>query len=892
MFARHRLDKQKQKHDVILTSETPSELKSVSITKPPLPSEATSPEDTVESVLKAHEHGSLDPLLPPFTRTLLSQVEQGADEDARRLMRRILRDSRINIISFRDALFETCQNTTVNPHHILAFAKLSLEVIRPKRLQLRFLVKLSESVRGRTDEGRLAHLQDIAHLSDALNIMASNPGVRKAVDTLQVYLAHACLQHEGLTHATRIALGIRDGNDGVTSVFNAIIEQHVAAGHVEKAERIVLAMKRNGIGRDMRTYAVLIDGLTKAAQLVVDGKRETILSRAQTFVDEADGGQNMSAGYYKAVVRLCAATGNREELMGAVGRMRDAGFHPDQEILNLIQRGVRGSDGSRASLNPVAEKELLKTLRRLTAGAVGSASDEESALMKKVAANPWGINDMLSTLARIPKSVQIWRIIQGLEAANCPLHIDTYNIYLKSLLLSRPNLQEVQKAVRHIAYLGLEWSSITYNTLISLYIKGGDMERANVHFRSMANDTLVTPDRFSYTTIIDGNAAKGDMATCDRIMQSMHARGVIPDLVVYHSLLKGYGLRGDAASLVRIIDEVTKQGLAVTTRTYNSVISGLAAGGFAELASWWKERMVRDGIPPDVYTFNNLLRLHVSRQDMNAADTVWKDMTAARVRPDRISYNTMLGGWAVADDAHKVHSLINEMKASDRTTPDHASCTILIGFHARRNDMAAARVCFQEWLDGTTSPNAEPFAAIIHAVGVLDKDLPTTLQYHLLLSRHSIPTTSTVQTSLMRAYDAASRRPSSLIPIIALWKRLVTRRDGCGVDGPAACVMLDACGFRPRSIDELERVWSDVKSSAGEGIRREEWSNVYTSYVEALVRLGKHGKAVDVLEGMKEEKVAWTEKIFDTCGNMLRARGAADALILRVDSLHRSWKHA
>merc|ERR1719502_913449 len=74
-------------------------------------------------------------------------------------------------------------------------------------------------------------------------------------------------------------------------------------------------------------------------------------------------------------------------------------------------------------------------------------------------------------------------------------------------------------------------TKVTYNTLIDVLCRNGDLDRASQLFQDM---TLrdVTPDVITYSTIIKGHCARGDLEQALQLFALMRKRGITPDAIL------------------------------------------------------------------------------------------------------------------------------------------------------------------------------------------------------------------------------------------------------------------------------------------------------------------------------------------------------------------------
>merc|ERR1719399_1567979 len=91
-------------------------------------------------------------------------------------------------------------------------------------------------------------------------------------------------------------------------------------------------------------------------------------------------------------------------------------------------------------------------------------------------------------------------------------------------------------------------SLVTYNTLIDVCARQGDVDRAAQLFRDMCS-LGVSPDLITYSTVIKGYCVQGDLEQAIQLFTLMRKRGIQPDAVLFNSILDG-AARKQMTSLV------------------------------------------------------------------------------------------------------------------------------------------------------------------------------------------------------------------------------------------------------------------------------------------------------------------------------------------------------
>jgi pentatricopeptide repeat protein len=133
------------------------------------------------------------------------------------------------------------------------------------------------------------------------------------------------------------------------------------------------------------------------------------------------------------------------------------------------------------------------------------------------------------------------------------------------------------------------------------------------------------------------------------------------------------------------------------------------------------EEMAAAGVRPNEVTYNSLVNGYVQSRNMDAARAVVEEMAAAGVRPNEVTYNSLVNGYAkeyppALDEAERIHALMLVQKLC----PDKYTYGALIrcGGAARRPDRSLY------WFETAVTAgvrHAPPnFAMLVKAAGYRD----------------------------------------------------------------------------------------------------------------------------------------------------------------------------
>eukprot|EP00913_Durusdinium_trenchii_P029418 g27577.t1 len=188
-----------------------------------------------------------------------------------------------------------------------------------------------------------------------------------------------------------------------------------------------------------------------------------------------------------------------------------------------------------------------------------------------------------------------------------------------------------------------EWEKVepnakTFGKLIEGAARVGDTARALHWFHRLSKKFHVDVDH--YNMLARAFFVSGDLVTGARwLFEETGKRGIEPDIVGYNQYLDALSVQGRLEHSPNLV-------------TYNSVLNTCASRGAASAAEGWLEEMLERRLRPNLISFNSVLKAYArsksSGKSTDAAERLFRGMTAAEVAPDLISYNSALSVAVVA----------------------------------------------------------------------------------------------------------------------------------------------------------------------------------------------------------------------------------------------------
>lgn len=286
---------------------------------------------------------------------------------------------------------------------------------------------------------------------------------------------------------------------------------------------------------------------------------------------------------------------------------------------------------------------------------------------------------------------------------------------------------------------------------------------SNASKRTRQVQTKVTLDpesekqlRIAMTTLLCGLTKSGRLSEALTVLDSMENRGAPPNSITYASLINSCFKVGEMDEAIRIFRSIsrTEKGRKLPLcdiNICNVVVNGLCRLDdvkFIDQAAILAKQMLRSrtigskarvsakkppvGIDlnpenlfenidvsvlmlPTADTFNALLEGYVRFNDFESAEYFLDMMHHQRLRPNIVSYTTLMKGYADAGQHADAKRTFHEI-ARHKINPDRVALNAFVAVCARSNDAMAARkvIGFMEKRGGGISPTSQSYTPMLN----------------------------------------------------------------------------------------------------------------------------------------------------------------------------------
>ncbi|CAN1145045.1 Pentatricopeptide repeat-containing protein At4g02750 [Linum perenne] len=202
---------------------------------------------------------------------------------------------------------------------------------------------------------------------------------------------------------------------------------------------------------------------------------------------------------------------------------------------------------------------------------------------------------------------------------------------------------------------------VCWNTMISGYAQHQRMDEAFHLFQKMVNKDLVT-----WNTMIRGYAQAGLMDRALGIFEEMRNR----NLVSWNSLISGYTQNDMHLEALKSFSLMVRHGWKQDQSTFASALSSCASIAALQLGRQLHQLVMKSGFTADLFVSNGLITTYSKCGRILEAELVFKGISS----PDLVSWNSLIGGYALNGYGNEALELFNKMKLNG-VVPDTVTFT-------------------------------------------------------------------------------------------------------------------------------------------------------------------------------------------------------------------------
>ncbi|PON74253.1 Pentatricopeptide repeat [Parasponia andersonii] len=262
------------------------------------------------------------------------------------------------------------------------------------------------------------------------------------------------------------------------------------------------------------------------------------------------------------------------------------------------------------------------------------------------------------------------------SVSDCKPDVYTYSVLINCCVKYR-RLDLIQRVLDEMLFFGIEYSTVTFNTLINGYGKAEMIEPMENLLADMIESGSSLPDVFTLNSVI---GAYGDSRQIDKMEKwydEFQLMGISPDVKTFNILIKSYGKAGMYDKMSSIMEFMEKRFFSPNVVTFNIFIEVFGKAGDISVMDEYFRKMKRRGLKPNSITYCSLVNAYSKAKLTEKVDSVLRQVGNSDVTLDTTFFNCAISAYGRAGNVEMMHELFLAMKERN-CYPDNITFATMI----------------------------------------------------------------------------------------------------------------------------------------------------------------------------------------------------------------------
>jgi pentatricopeptide repeat protein len=222
---------------------------------------------------------------------------------------------------------------------------------------------------------------------------------------------------------------------------------------------------------------------------------------------------------------------------------------------------------------------------------------------------------------------------------------------------------------------GIEFSIITFNTILDACARSGDIGRITTILESMTGQGI-QPNLITYGIVIKGYCQENRLEEALQVWESMiSSTDLKPDEIMYNTILDGCARKGLYKRGMALLAEMQASGIRPTNFTLSVLVKLASRANLLDRAfEICEELSAKYKFRINIHVFNNLIQGCATHNQLERAFDVLDQLVCERVRPDARTYTLLIKACTAAREGRQAVGLIRAAFGLRDVHPRLASC--------------------------------------------------------------------------------------------------------------------------------------------------------------------------------------------------------------------------
>lgn len=459
------------------------------------------------------------------------------------------------------------------------------------------------------------------------------------------------------------------------STYNAFIRALVMSGKVDEAKQVLNDMRNEGFSPSHASFNIILEALSKENDMdcwavlndmkccglkpvnytcsvllkgLHKGSRDRHVQKVIEAIESRET-RDLDETLLGSLAEACLRTGNMSAMLCLFKKLRHDIAKVHVRCAHTVGSIIRAY-GAAEDLDTVWKtwREMQRNNvqpSRITLGcmveALASNNDAKAAydIIHEALADPQtaGLvnavmySSVLKSFSHQKLFDKVWIVYEEMIQKKLQFSLATYNALLDVCARSG-DINRAEPLLRDMVEQGLQPNIITYGTVIKAYCSANRLNQAFAVLSEMKRTADLAPDEVTYNTLLDGCARYGLFDRGLEVLADMRQAGVPPSNYTLAVIAKLANRSKKPEKAFQLVDELSKEfGLHPNMHVYNNLIHAATCHGDMRKAQETFACMLAEKIRPDGRTYALLLRFCAGQKAASTAAVLLR--TAAGLAP-------------------------------------------------------------------------------------------------------------------------------------------------------------------------------------------------------------------------------------------------------------------
>ncbi|OMP04650.1 hypothetical protein COLO4_09410 [Corchorus olitorius] len=250
----------------------------------------------------------------------------------------------------------------------------------------------------------------------------------------------------------------------------------------------------------------------------------------------------------------------------------------------------------------------------------------------------------------------------------------------------------------------------TYGALLSCYVQEGLVDESLSHVKKMKEMGFLTSP-LTYNDIMCLYTKTGQLEKVPDVLLEMKRNGVSPDIFSYRVCINSYGARADYNSMGKVLEEMnSKRDIKMDWLTYSVVANYYIKGGLKEKGIYYLKECEK--LCKTAEGFNHLISLYATLGIKDETKRLWALQKVKCKKQANIDYIIMLGSLVKLGELEEAEKLLEEWELSYKTFDFRVPNALLIGY-CQRGLVEKAEAKLQDIIKRRKTASASSWSIIV-----------------------------------------------------------------------------------------------------------------------------------------------------------------------------------